>query len=194
MKTEEIVPLSAMPYFHKTLAGDPYSAALLWNEMNPMDPYDDRRGQLCWLLFGEGCPPPSLSVVVEATWRRDPGLLHGDRHAINHYDYHSVRSDMLKLFSCCQFPKPRASGYFRVYRGVAGVGLSIARKGFSWTTSKDGAAAYARYASNALKCPPLIIAADIQSKDISLHAHLSRCDEMVVFDESSTQNAWVVNC
>lgn len=191
MTLDELVPKAARHDLKQTLCGDVMAAAELWNAMDTSNPFDDQRGRLCWMLFKEGCPPPALSVIVDAAWRRDPGLLHGDQHVIYNWVDNRLCKNMTELFEYCRFRKPSFSGRFTVYRGVAGIGLEKARRGFSWTTDREGAAIYARYASNALKAPPLIVATKIRSDDVALYARRSRCDELVIFRRNASEGAWV---
>jgi hypothetical protein len=99
---------------------------LIWSSPNEM------RGWNALSLWHAGTSAEALRAALRAAWGHDPGHV---KHAFGRWLPHALKA---AAFDTSHLPER-----IRVYRGVAGVGLSRARNGSSWTTDRDVACWFA---------------------------------------------------
>lgn len=128
------------------------------------------RALLAWMLWRLGVPKPACRAALEAAWLQDPeavmNVAGGDRDEVR------------RMFAEAEFLIPEMPARVTLWRGVAGVPLETARRGMTWSGSRERACRTALEGG----AEPLVVRCEVDRSEVLFRSGDAPHDEYLVID------------
>jgi hypothetical protein len=121
-----------------------------------------KRGAVAVAMWRARVPRPAFRVYLEAAWAHDHAWV---------IDAAGTRRRLAAMFRYAAFFPPSFIGEsVLVWRGTAGVSMSVARAGYSWTLNRDTACWFAMRFHGPVR-KPLVLCAEVPRDEIVLYGN-----------------------
>lgn len=147
----------AVKYVEPAFNGNPDAAFSLCVALS-----NEKRGAVAVAMWKAKVPNPAFRTFLESAWMQDHDYV---------IDAGGTRRCLAAMFRYAAFPIPEfIADAVRVWRGTAGIPVSTARKGYSWTLNRDTACWFAMRKGRP-DGNPLVLVADVPRSEIALYTN-----------------------